>query len=189
MNVEKVLEKVTREFKASNIKWGLGASGLLSFYDIVEEANDIDIIVSIDDVKKANNILSKLGERKNLDGYEIYSEYFAVYIVDNVSIDLISIFTINSDNFQYKFHFSDESVVEYRSMNRVRVPLLNLVDWYFMYVIMGDPKGRTPLMEKYFLQNSYLEDDFVKFLKYDLTGIQKKKIGRFIQKLREKRGC
>lgn len=54
MKVKKALEKITKEFEKQNIRWGLGASGLLSFHGILEEPNDIDVIVSVLDIEEAN---------------------------------------------------------------------------------------------------------------------------------------
>lgn len=189
MKIKKTLEKVALEFEKNNIRWGLGASGLLSFYGIVEEANDIDIFVSLLDVEEANNILLKLGQKKDLAACEIYSDHYDVYIIDGVSIDLIAGFTINSPNFQYKFYFSEELISEHRPLLNASIPLLYLRDWYFMYTLMGDPKGRTLLMEKYFLKKNYREDEFTKFLEYDLTDEQKNKIITLICNLRLKRRC
>ena len=189
MKVKKTLEKVTKEFEKHNIRWALGASGLLSFYGIVEEPNDIDIMVSVLDVEEANKVLSELGEKTDLEGYEIYSDYYDIYTVDDVSIDLIAGFTINSENFQYKFYFSNDLIVEHRPMLSASVPLLYLRDWYFMYILMGDPKGRTVLMEEYFLNKNYHEDEFTKFLEYDLTEDQKHQIITLMYNLRSKRSC
>lgn len=189
MKVKKALEKITKEFEKNNISWGLGASGLLSFYGIVEEPNDIDIMVSVLDVEEANRVLAEIGEKKNLDDYEIYSDYYDIYTVDGVSVDLIAGFTINSDNFQYKFYFSEDLIVEHRPMLSANVPLLYLRDWYFMYILMGDPKGRTKLMEEYFLRKNYLEDEFKKFLEYNLTDNQKHQIITLMYNLRSKRRC
>ncbi|MGB3367123.1 MAG: hypothetical protein WBA54_06525 [Acidaminobacteraceae bacterium] len=189
MNLDKTLEKITKEFEKHNIRWGLGASGLLSFYGIVEHANDIDIMVSMLDVEEAKVVLSELGEKKDITEYEKYSDRYDIYTVDDVSIDLIGGFTINSENFQYKFYFSDDLIAEYKPMLSVKVPLLYLRDWYFMYIIMGDPKSRTILMEDYFIQKNYHEDEFTKFLEYDLTEDQKYQIISLMYKLRAKRRC
>lgn len=189
MKVKKTLEKITKEFEKHHIRWGLGASCLLSFYGIVEKANDLDIMVSILDVEEAKKVLSNIGDKISLDGYEIYSDYYDIYTVDGVSVDLIAGFTINSENFQYKFYFSDDQIVEYRPLFSASVPLLYLRDWYFMYILMGDPKERTPLMEKYFLEKNYHEDEFTKFLEYNLTKEQKKQIITLIYNLRIKRRC
>jgi len=189
MKVKKALEKITKEFENHNIRWGLGASGLLSFHKIVEEPNDIDVMVSVLDIKEANKVLSELGEKKDMEGYEIYSDHYDIYTVDGVSVDLIAGFTINSDNFQYKFCFSDDLIVEHRPMLSAKVPLLYLRDWYFMYILMGDPKSRTILMEEYFLHNNYCEYEFTKFLEYDLTEKQKHQIITLMYNLRSKRRC
>lgn len=189
MKVKKALEKITNEFDKHNIRWGLGASGLLSFYGIVDEPNDIDIMVSILDVKEANIVLSELGEKTDLEGYEIYSDHYDIYTVDDVSVDLIAGFTINSDNFQYKFYYSDDLIAERREMLSSKVPLLYLRDWYFMYILMGDPKGRTILLEEYFMKKNYHEDEFARFLEYNLTEEQKHQIITLMFNLRTKRRC
>lgn len=189
MEVKKALEKITIEFKKHDIRWGLGASALLSFYGIIDEPKDLDIMVSVLDVKEANKVLSEIGKKTDLEGYEIYSDFYDIYVVDGVSVDLIAGFTINSENFQYKFYFSNELIVEHRPLLSVDVPLLYLRDWYFMYILMGDPKGRTPLLEEYFLNKNYLDDEFEKFLEYNLTEEQKHQILTLMYNLRSKRRC
>ena len=104
-------------------------------------------------------------------------------------VDLISGFTINSEKFQYKFYFSKDLISEYRPILSASVPLLYLRDWYFMYILMGDPKGRTSLMEKYFLKKNYMADECSKFLEYDLSENQKHQIITLMYDLKAKRRC
>ncbi len=189
MIIEKALEKIAIEFEKNNIRWGLAASGLLSFYNIIGEPNDIDIIVSKLDVEEARKVLSSIGREKKLENHEIYSDSYSIFDVDGIEVDLISGFTINSENFTYKFYFSDQSISEHRPLLEANVPMMYLRDWYFMYILMGDPKNRRELMEEYFLRKNYREDEFSKYLEYDLTDDQKQKIINLMYNLRTKRRC
>ncbi len=64
--MKNVLLKIAESFNKANITWGVGASVMLTFYGLVDRPNDIDISVAMKDIDCANEILIKMGDRKEL---------------------------------------------------------------------------------------------------------------------------
>ena len=63
--IRNILKKVAQCLADEHIAYGLGGSGVLVAYDIQEEMNDIDIVVSLEDIQKAKEVLDTIAIFKN----------------------------------------------------------------------------------------------------------------------------
>ena len=79
-STQQVLAKIAEALNSSGILWGVGASVLLYQYHIVESPSDIDIIVSLEDIAKADAVLLQMGRKLPPKDSEIYlTDYFYEY--------------------------------------------------------------------------------------------------------------
>ena len=67
------LSYIGKELNSQGILWGIGASIVLYSYGLVDNPNDIDILVDIKDIQKADMILKNLGVKKSTENIDTYS--------------------------------------------------------------------------------------------------------------------
>lgn len=143
-------EKLNKE----NILWGVGASILLNHYNLVNNPKDIDIIVALKDIHKADEILKSLGHKKVRELNDSYStEYFNEYVINGIDIDVMSGLTLNHEEGKYTQIFDRASIVDKMDVDDVKIPLTSLEDWYIIYQLIPGRDYKVTLIENYLLQN------------------------------------
>ncbi len=143
-------EKLNKE----NILWGVGASILLNHYDLVNNPKDIDILVALKDIHKADEILKSLGHKKVRELNDSYStEYFNEYVINGIDIDVMSGLTLNHEEGKYTQIFDRASIVDKMDVDDVKIPLTSLEDWYIIYQLIPGREHKVSLIENYLLQN------------------------------------
>ena len=148
------LSYIAKNLNKENINWGVGASILLNQHGLIDKPNDIDIIVDLNDIEKADEILQRIGEKKAFDKTAVYStEYFYEYIVNGIDVDVMAGLRINSDAGVFKYAFDKSSVVETREINGETIPLTSLEDWYVIYQLIPNRDTKVKLIENYLLLN------------------------------------
>ena len=58
------LSYIGEKLNNARVEWGVGASILLNHHGMIDKPNDIDILVGLKDIKKADTILKSIGEKK-----------------------------------------------------------------------------------------------------------------------------
>jgi hypothetical protein len=143
-------EKINNE----NLLWGVGASLLLNQYGLIEKPNDIDLMVSLEDIDRTDTILKGIGERKEKDRKPCYStRVFYEYVINSIDIDVMAGFGILHNKGVYEYPFSQESITEHKIINGVRIPFTSLEDWYVFYQLMPNRESKVKLIENYLLSN------------------------------------
>jgi len=150
MNI-KTLYKIARALNDNNISWGLGASSMLYFHGLVDTPRDIDLMVDEQDARRAVSLLSEYASSVQTDdGKGKYAtKYFYEMVIDGQDVDLIGGYRILRDKWIYDFPILKELDMNTKKMDDLQIPLTHIEDWYIAYLIMGDPKGRIPLIESY----------------------------------------
>ena len=144
-----VLKKIAKLFNEKNIRWAIGGSTLLYFYDILENPNDLDIIINPNDKNKVFNILDKLGESVESEPVRNYKTgVFKKYYIQDVEVDIIGDFYIKTKD-GYYLHPFDQSKANKKIVDDIIIYLDSLSHWKKTYKIMGDPKKRVILIENY----------------------------------------
>ncbi|MGM0379339.1 MAG: hypothetical protein ACQEQE_06300 [Bacillota bacterium] len=147
-NIE-VLKEIAKLFNEKDIRWAIGGSTLLYFYDILENPNDLDIIINPKDKNKVFNILDKLGESVESEPVKNYKTgVFKKYYIEDVEIDIIGDFYIKTKD-GYYLHPFDQLDTTKKVIEGVTVYLDSLINWKKTYKMMGDPKKRVKLIENY----------------------------------------
>lgn len=148
--IESVLAKTGTVLNASKVLWGVGASLLLNRYGLVNTVNDIDIVVSLADIDKADRLLSALGEKQATRDSDIYAtDYFFEYIIDGINVDMMAGFKINLRQSVFEYGFDHQSVPLRFSVGCVDIPYSTLEDWYVLYQLMPDRDHKVELIADY----------------------------------------
>ena len=152
MKMLDVLEKIAKEFNDNNVKWAVGASLLLYFYDIVEKPNDIDLIIDSEDEDIVSEIMNKLGNEQSVESVRKYKTgVFHKFYIEEVEVDIIGDFNILINDGYYLHPFPNK-IEKSILINETRIYLDSLNSWVDTYRAMGDPKNRVKLIEN-FLNN------------------------------------
>lgn len=148
------LSYMGEKFNKSNIVWGVGASILLNQFGLIDKPNDIDILVDIKDIERADEILKSMGEKKQWEKTATYStKYFYEYIIDGIDVDVMSGFAVNHSSGVFEYAFDHNSISEFKVINGVKIPFTSLEDWYVIYQLIPNREPKVKMIEKYLLLN------------------------------------
>lgn len=147
------LSYIGEKLNEENILWGVGASILLNHYNLVNNPNDIDILVALEDIHKADKILKSLGNKKTREANDSYStEYFNEYVINGIDVDVMSGLTLNHEEGKYLQIFDEASIVDEMLVNDIKIPLTSLEDWYMIYQLIPGREFKVSLIENYLLE-------------------------------------
>jgi len=158
--LENVLKTITTLFNEAELDWAVGASLVLYHNGIVDTVNDIDVVIEGKDVKKAEEILLKLGSKQFTEEIPTYSnEYFGEFEINGVEIDVMSQMVINNYDCSYLYPFDKKSVVSHMMLGGVSVPVSSLEEWYILYQMIPKKEVKVTLLNTYFESHdiSYVE--------------------------------
>ena len=148
------LSYIGKKFNEKRIMWGVGASILLNNYGLIDKPNDIDILVDLKDIEKADKVLKSIGKKIVCEKTDIYStKYFYEYVVNNFDVDVMAGLSINYDNGIFKYIFDQSSISEIKVINGVNIPLTSLEDWYVIYQLIPNREIKVSMIENYILLN------------------------------------
>lgn len=153
-SIEPVLGKIAKALNSSDILWGVGASLLLNQYGLGTDPGDIDIIVSVSDINKVDEIMSSLGQKQTVGTSDIYrTEYFFEYLVDGVHVDIMAGFKVNLSNSVFEYKFDKSSVPNKFWFGSVSVPFSTLEEWYVLYQVIPGKDYKADIIADYFYKN------------------------------------
>lgn len=134
----KVLTKIAKELNKQQIIWAVGASLLLFFKGITNTFNDIDIMVTENDIEKVKKILSSFGTySKPVPNKQYKTKYFLEYQIENVEFDIMAGFTIINNGIEYYFPLNKSEICDFIIINETKIPLQSLNQWKEFYSLMG----------------------------------------------------
>lgn len=133
-----VLEKIAKILNQNKITWAISASLLLYFKGIVDDFQDIDIMISEEDVLVVTNLLANYGTlQQNNPNSKYKTRVFLEYVIDNVEIDIMAGFIIVANNSEYYFPLTKKSISEIIVINDTPIPLQSIEEWKTFYSLMG----------------------------------------------------
>ncbi|WP_343042145.1 hypothetical protein [Ornithinibacillus caprae] len=144
------LSVIGKSMNEKNITWGVGGSLLLSFYQLIDKPNDIDVLVDENDVNQLNQLIASIGnakEAKRLSPFR--TKYFNKYSVNDIDIDIMGGFAIQHNEGAYQLSFTEKSIVDYKKINGVDIPLCSLEDWYILYWLIPGKREKATMIETY----------------------------------------
>jgi len=149
-----VLSYIGEKLNEERIIWGVGASVLLNHYGLIDKANDIDIVVDLKDIEKADKVITGIGEKIIWEKTDRYStEYFYEYTVNGFEVDVMAGLSINYDNGIFEYIFDQSSISEITIINGVNIPLTSLEEWYVIYQLIPNREIKVGIIKNYLLSN------------------------------------
>lgn len=150
-----VLDKLSLGFEREQVKYGIGASLLLKAWGLSDIANDIDIIISYEDRERAIGVFEELGVEKDKKNLKIYStELFKTYNVDGINIDLMSNFTIKTDEGSYTYPFEEDVISGMDVLGCKNIPSMSLENWLVAYDLIGR-KAKVEKIKNHLMNNGF----------------------------------
>lgn len=157
------LSYIGSKLNEGNITWAVGASILLNHYGLVDKPNDIDIMINIKDIEKADKILTSLGKKKSQEKVSTYNtEYFYEYVINGIDMDVMAGMIINHEAGAYEYRFDDEAITAEMRINGVNIPLTSLEDWYVLYQVIPNREIKVKLIEDYLMKNGIKNPELLK---------------------------
>ena len=140
MNINKIentLTKLAKILNDNNITWALGGSLLIHYHNIKTDIHDIDVLVDINDYKKLTSVLSDIPHTYMEPNNKYSTKHFYSLVIDNVDIDIMLGFEVNTESGKYAFPFSKENIVKEIQLNNESVFLSSLEEWNKAYQAMN----------------------------------------------------
>jgi hypothetical protein len=148
-----VLVKIARELNSKNIKWVVGSSIVMNHFNLVDKMNDIDIIISREDIHKADEILKQMGVMRPLEiDPGIYTtEVFHEYVVDGIDVDMMCGFGISHEEGIYEYELNNDTYVDSFNLDGEKIYYSSLEDWYVLYQLIGGREVKVNKIEDYLM--------------------------------------
>lgn len=177
------LSLIGERFNKGGILWAVGASVMLNKYGLIDRPNDIDLLVDIKDIYKADCILKEMGNKKYREKVEEYAtEYFYEYVINGSDVDVMAGLTINFSGGSYRYIFDKSSISRIVDICGVDIPLTSLEDWYVLYQVIPNREKKVAMIENYLKENGI---DRIDLLKRTLTRELPVEVRKKIEKLIE----
>ena len=156
------LSAIGKKFNESDILWGVGASLLLSQYQLIDKPNDIDLFVDVKDIERADEILKDMGEKKQKEKTKrCATEYFYECSIQGFEVDMMAGFRINHDCGIFEYVFDHHSISDYVNINGVDIPFTSLEDWYVIYQQIPNREDKVDMIEAYLLAKGVRRPDLL----------------------------
>ena len=145
-NKIKGLITIAKQFNEAKITWNLGASCMLYLRTIVNDFNDIDIMISENDIDIVKEIMSKYSIVEKRDLHPKYkTKAFLEYNINGVDIDIMAGFIIISNGKSHYFPLISNENNEIIIIEETQIYLESLETWLKYYKLMGR-KDKTELI-------------------------------------------
>ncbi len=135
-NKIETLIEIAEKLNQNNITWALGGSGMLYFYKIVDNFNDLDLLIVENDVDKFNEIFENYNFKEIKSSGLFSSKYFSKGKINDIEIDVIAGFTINENDISHYYPLNVDDV-NVCLLNDVEIKLDSLTNWLTYYNLMG----------------------------------------------------
>lgn len=142
MSIEQVLEKVVACLQHEQIHFGIGGSLLLAHHGLPVTPRDIDLVVALEDVERAIQLLSEMGTVVEHDETSLYAtQVFQEFIIHDIDLDLMSGLRIRHDEGIFVYPFAEQTI------NETGSPFMSLVDWYVIYQLIPGREQKVVMIE------------------------------------------
>ena len=147
-----VLSLIGERLNRANILWAVGGSVLLNQYGLEDKPGDIDILVDVLDIDRADEILTAIGQKKQGRVSELYAtKHFYQYEMNGVDVDVMAGFATHHSQGVFEYVFDGESVTEIKNINWVDIPFCSLEDWYVIYQLIPGRQAKVAKIKEYLL--------------------------------------
>jgi hypothetical protein len=134
---EKVLSELAKCLNENNVKWALGGSMMLYFRKITSHANDLDIMINVEQKEVVKDLFLNLGKMHESQESTVFqSQVFLEFDIDGVEIDVIGGFVINVDGNAQCYPLENKEYDQITVDNET-VFLDDISAWYTYYKAMN----------------------------------------------------
>lgn len=139
MNHKKLdaLIMVAKTLNHHHILWRLGASCMLYLRGYVDHFNDIDIMISLEDVKKVKSIFNAYPYQDKLPNELYKTKVFLEYQILGVDIDMMAGFAIQNQNKIYEFPLTEHEPCDELVLDDTVIYLSKVDTWLTYYQLMN----------------------------------------------------
>lgn len=182
--VKDVLKKIAQCFDDEKIAYGLGGSGVLVAYDILGEMNDIDLVVTLEDIHRAKKILDEIALLKTSGkNCIVEQEHCYVYELNGIDVELMANIHIRHNEGLYELPFNKKRVTYRMCIDNFMIPVMSLEDWFVIYNLIGR-QDRVDQIEEWFLENGITHGSYlIKAIQANIPRQLKVDIVKTIQKM------
>lgn len=157
-----VLIEIAELFNDAGILWAVGGSLLLNHHGLGSLANDIDLLVGLEDAEKAGMLLRALGTEKTGGPDATYGTlHFREYVIRGTEIDMMSGLRIHHSQGCYGYHFQSDSIAVRIEAGETQIPMMALEDWYVLYQLMPDRESKVKMIESRLLTEGISRPDLL----------------------------
>ena len=149
LNIISTIKTIAQKLENKNIQWVVTTSCALILQGIKLDPQDIDILTNKEDSIKINQILNdyKIKEFKNMTS-NIFDSTLNKFLINNCIVEVMGNFNVKS-RFDGKWHdlsymLKNPNIVE---IEKVRIPVLSILQSMGMYQMMGRKKDLTKVKE------------------------------------------
>ena len=159
----KTLSKVAKELNEAKIQWAVGASIMLNQFGLVDKPNDIDLLISVKDIKRADEILKELGIKKEYKNTDTYTtKFFYEYVIDGVDIDVMAGLAIRHEAGVFEYVFDELAISDKRIIENEEVAFTSLEDWFVLYQLIPKREYKVQLIKEYLLERGIENSELLK---------------------------
>jgi len=142
MNLQEVLAYIVKALQQEQIYFGIGGSLLLAHHGLPVTPLDIDLVVALEDVERAIQLLSEMGTVVEHDEMSLYAtQVFQEFIIHDIDLDLMSGLRIRHDEGIFVYPFAEQTI------NETGPPFMSLVDWYVIYQLIPGREQKVVMIE------------------------------------------
>jgi hypothetical protein len=176
-----ILSLVARDLNEQSITWGLGGSLMLVQHGIVDQANDIDLLLLESDAARSHAILQKKGASRRGEAKDPFRTiHFYQYDISEAKVEAISGLRISHKQGVYEHIFDAASISGHLLIDKARVPLTSLEDWFVLYQMIPFKEDKANLIEAHFEKYGITRPDL---LRRALDGVLPDQVYERIEKL------
>lgn len=177
-----MLIRISKVLNAAGILWGLGGSQLLHHHGLIANPNDIDLMVSENDIQKAEALLAGLGHKLNWEMTAPYeTRRFLEYLIAGQEVDVMCSFAIRHPEGLYRHPFDTASIQGFACMGGVSVPLMHLEDWYVLYQLIPGREAKVALIEEHLAPGILKPPPLLRILEGNLPAAVRERILRILK--------
>ncbi|WP_290758650.1 MULTISPECIES: nucleotidyltransferase domain-containing protein [unclassified Exiguobacterium] len=142
MNLQEVVVYIVKALQQEQIRFGIGGSLLLAHHGLPVTPRDIDLVVALEDVERAIQLLSEMGTVVEKDETSLYAtQVFQEFIIYDIDLDLMSGLQIRHDEGIFAYPFAEQTI------NETGLPFMSLVDWYVIYQLIPGREQKVAMIE------------------------------------------
>ena len=171
-----LLADIVKALQQAHIRFGIGGSLLLAHHGLPVTPRDIDLVVALEDVERAVQVLSKMGTVVEQFETSLYAtQVFQEFIIKGIDLDLMSGLQIRHDEGIFVYPFAEQTI------NETGLPFMALVDWYVIYQLIPGREQKVSMIEHCLADQEVDRERLEQLRRLNLPQTVKKRINQWLE--------